>query len=71
MNHKLFRCVKLETSREFNCYIHHSLSVYQVEVVTGNKRGAGTDAHVFLTIYGDRETTRRVQLVNRYVSPFD
>ena len=39
--------------------------IYQVEVVTGDGRGAGTDAHVFITMYGERSNTRRVQLVNR------
>ena len=39
--------------------------VYKVEVITGNNRGSGTDAHVFLTMYGDHSNTRRVQLVNR------
>lgn len=45
--------------------------VYEVEVVTGNERGAGTDAHVFLTMYGDRGNTRRVQLVNRNIDTFE
>lgn len=40
--------------------------VYEVDVLTGDLRGAGTDAHVFITIYGDRGNTGRVQLVNRY-----
>ena len=45
-----------------------SLSVYEVEVLTGDVRGAGTDAHVFITIYGERGNTGRVQLVNRYLT---
>ena len=36
-------------------------------MLTGDLRGAGTDAHVFITIYGDRGNTGRVQLVNRYL----
>ena len=42
-----------------------SILVYEVDVLTGDVRGAGTDAHVFITIYGDRGNTGRVQLVNR------
>ena len=45
--------------------------VYAVEVLTGDVRGAGTDAHVFVTIYGDRGNTGRVQLVNRLVQLVD
>lgn len=42
-----------------------SVLVYEIQVITGNVRGAGTDAHVYLTMFGDLEPTRRVQLVNR------
>eukprot|EP00111_Clytia_hemisphaerica_P004632 TCONS_00013294-protein len=45
--------------------------VYEVEVLTGDVRGAGTDAHVFITIYGERGNTGRVQLVNRNVDTFE
>ena len=30
------------------------LVMYQVDVTTGNRRGAGTDANVFIFIYGDK-----------------
>ena len=39
--------------------------VYEVSVITGDVKGAGTDAHVFITMHGDRGTTPRVQLINR------
>ena len=45
------------------------VSVYEVGVYTGDKRGAGTDAHVFVTIFGDHGQTPRVQLINRYFWP--
>ena len=53
----------------FWCLLSLQLSyflVYEVEVYTGDKRGSGTDAHVFVTIFGDNGQTPRVQLVNRY-----
>ena len=47
--------------------IFASFIVYQVEVLTGDKRGAGTDAHVFVTLFGASGQTPRVQLINRSV----
>lgn len=32
---------------------------YKIHVFTGNKSGAGTDANVFLTIYGVHEDSGR------------
>jgi hypothetical protein len=32
---------------------------YMVHVFTGDKSGAGTDANVFLTIYGEHEDSGR------------
>eukprot|EP00794_Sanderia_malayensis_P016965 gene16965-18674_t len=45
--------------------------VYEIEVLTGDKRGAGTDAHVFVTIFGDHGQTPTVQLINRSVNTFE
>eukprot|EP00795_Rhopilema_esculentum_P013094 gene13095-3880_t len=45
--------------------------IYEVGVYTGDKRGAGTDAHVFVTIFGDHGQTPRVQLINRSVDTFE
>lgn len=42
-------------------------TVYVIDVETANKPGAGTDAHVFLTMFGKRGKTPKTQLVNRYV----
>ena len=39
----------------FFCFI--TAKKYTVNVYTGNEKGAGTDANVFLTIFGDRGDT--------------
>lgn len=38
-----------------------------IEVYTGNKAGAGTDAHVFVTLFGKRGQTPKTQLSSKYV----
>lgn len=38
--------------------------VYNVWVSTSNERGAGTDANVFLTIYGKKGKTDEIQIGN-------
>ena len=40
-------------------------TVYVIDVATANKAGAGTDAHVFITMFGKRGKTPKTQLVNR------
>ena len=37
---------------------------YRVTVITSNIRGAGTDANVFIQIYGDEGETGRINLDN-------
>ena len=39
--------------------------VYEVSVETGDIRGAGTDAKVYMTLFGSKGTTPKVQLSNR------
>ena len=41
------------------------LTVYVIEVYTGDKAGAGTDAHVFVTLYGKRGQAPKTQLISR------
>ena len=41
------------------------LTVYVIEVYTGDKAGAGTDAHVFVTLFGKRGQTPKTQLISR------
>lgn len=42
------------------CYL--PVHKYQVQVYTGNQSGAGTDAHVYMTIYGERGDTGKRHL---------
>lgn len=37
-------------------------AVYLVDVYTGDVRGAGTDASVFITLFGDKATSARLPL---------
>ena len=39
------------------CFITPVVVKYEVMVHTGKKRGAGTDANVFITIFGERGDT--------------
>ena len=41
------------------------MTVYVIEVYTGDKAGAGTDAHVFVTLYGKRGQAPKTQLISR------
>ncbi len=50
-------CVCVQDPRSFN-------SDYRVTVVTSDKSGAGTDANVFIVIYGPEGDTGRVVLDN-------
>ncbi len=38
---------------------------YEIVVVTGNVKGAGTDANVFLTIFGKTAQSQKLPLRNR------
>jgi hypothetical protein len=38
---------------------------YKVAVYTGNKRGAGTDANVYINIYGNLGETGAIMLDNK------
>jgi len=42
-----------------------SLSVYEVVTVTGDVKGAGTDANVFVTLFGDFGVTPKVHLASK------
>lgn len=44
-----------------------SLSVYEVVTVTGDVKGAGTDANVFVTLFGDFGVTPKVHLASKWV----
>ena len=50
---------------EFSNYVFFYLTVYVIEVYTGDKAGAGTDAHVFVTLFGKRGQTPKTQLISK------
>ena len=39
-------------------------SVYTISTITGDVRGAGTDANVFITVFGKKGRTPKIQLTN-------
>ncbi|XP_076018180.1 lipoxygenase homology domain-containing protein 1 [Genypterus blacodes] len=50
---------------------YYKKKVYEVVAVTGDVKGAGTDAHVFVTLYGDFGVTPKVQLASQSRSAFE
>ncbi|XP_065836583.1 lipoxygenase homology domain-containing protein 1-like [Oscarella lobularis] len=44
--------------------------VYDISVLTGDVRGAGTDANVFLTVFGERGSTPKTKLSNGQTGNF-
>ncbi|KAM9858421.1 lipoxygenase homology domain-containing protein 1 [Aulostomus maculatus] len=43
---------------------YHKKKVYEVVTITGDERGAGTDANVFVTLFGDFGITPKVHLAS-------
>jgi len=41
------------------------LSVYEVVTVTGDVKGAGTDANIFVTLFGDFGISPKVHLASK------
>lgn len=39
--------------------------VYEVVTITGDERGAGTDANVFISLFGDYGITPKVHLASK------
>lgn len=54
-----------ELLRWFNCFIFGLVINYEVSVVTGDVRAAGTNAKVFMQIYGETGKTELIILENR------
>lgn len=48
-----------------------SLSVYEVVTVSGDVKGAGTDANVFVTLFGDFGVSPKVHLASKWVERAD
>lgn len=47
------------------CNARLLVSVYEVVTVTGDERGAGTDANVFITLFGDYGNTPKIHLASK------
>ena len=62
------RLGKVETRDEL--IIEIIFLVYDISVLTGDVRGAGTDANVFLTVFGERGSTPKTKLSNGYIEIF-
>uniref|UniRef100_A0A8C5H2G2 Lipoxygenase homology domain-containing protein 1-like n=1 Tax=Gouania willdenowi TaxID=441366 RepID=A0A8C5H2G2_GOUWI len=52
-------------------FLFFSFSVYEVVTVTGDVKGAGTDANVFVTLFGDFGVTPKVHLASKSRSAFE
>ena len=44
---------------------------YEVTVTTADKFGAGTDANVFITVYGKKGTSKKMQLRDKSKNNFE
>ncbi|XP_061409799.1 lipoxygenase homology domain-containing protein 1-like isoform X3 [Lethenteron reissneri] len=53
-----------QISRTFTPLARESHTVYEVVTVTGDVRGASTDANVFVTLFGERGSTAKLQLAS-------
>uniref|UniRef100_A0A3B5A4B4 Lipoxygenase homology domain-containing protein 1-like n=1 Tax=Stegastes partitus TaxID=144197 RepID=A0A3B5A4B4_9TELE len=50
---------------------YHKKKVYEVVTITGDERGAGTDANVFVTLFGDYGITPKVHLASKSRTAFE
>ncbi|XP_061116516.1 lipoxygenase homology domain-containing protein 1 [Conger conger] len=50
---------------------YHKKKVYEVVTITGDERGAGTDANVFVTFFGDYGITPKVHLASKNRTAFE
>lgn len=76
-----FPCYQWLSLYESDCQVKRCLKplvhkkaekvVYVIEVYTGDKAGAGTDAHVFITLYGKRGQAPKTQLISRTDDAFE
>lgn len=56
------------------CYIEHFLgsrTQYEIDVFTGNKFGAGTDARVFITLFGKKGRSKEIELDSKGRNDFE
>ncbi|KAI4820693.1 hypothetical protein KUCAC02_028664 [Chaenocephalus aceratus] len=50
---------------------YHKKKIYEVVTITGDERGAGTDANVFVTLFGDYGITPKVHLASKSRTAFE
>uniref|UniRef100_A0A3Q3MN87 Lipoxygenase homology domains 1b n=1 Tax=Mastacembelus armatus TaxID=205130 RepID=A0A3Q3MN87_9TELE len=50
---------------------YHKKKVYEVVTITGDERGAGTDANVFITLFGEYGNTPKVHLASKSCTAFE
>ncbi|XP_068166911.1 lipoxygenase homology domain-containing protein 1 [Antennarius striatus] len=50
---------------------YHKKKVYEVVTITGDERGAGTDANVFISMFGDYGITPKVHLASKSRTAFE
>ncbi|XP_072243054.1 lipoxygenase homology domain-containing protein 1 [Leuresthes tenuis] len=50
---------------------YHKKKVYEVLTITGDERGAGTDANVFVTLFGEYGITPKVHLASKSRTAFE
>ncbi|XP_013416715.1 lipoxygenase homology domain-containing protein 1 isoform X2 [Lingula anatina] len=74
----LFPCSQWLSLFESDCQLsrelyprRHTKTEYEIVTVTGDCKGAGTDAHVYITIYGKSGVTPKLQLKNNSKDCFE
>ena len=55
----------------FVCLGLGSRTLYEVDTYTGNKFGAGTDARVFITLFGEKGRSKEIELESRGRNDFE
>ncbi len=55
----------------FKFYLTFSKAEYTLSVTTGSKIGSGTDANVFIIIYGENTKTEKIPLKKDSGDPFE
>lgn len=53
------------------CSFLGSRTQYEVYVYTGNKFGAGTDARVFITLFGEKGRSKEIELESKGRNDFE
>ncbi|XP_071500737.1 lipoxygenase homology domain-containing protein 1-like [Diadema antillarum] len=78
----IFPCTQWLSLFESDCQLSRELkaldakkygkTVYEVVTITGDRKGAGTDANVYITLFGLRGTSKKMQLAGRpNTNPFE